>query len=98
MNNSKIEPAVNNLIRDGKTVPYYLNDGIIRTFAILITILCCILTAVVYHSSFEGSEPIEYPLQGSITQYDPYVQQFDENDMRAAQCQDMCKSGSSEIS
>lgn len=77
MNNSKIEPAVNNSIRDGKAVPYYLNDGVIRTLVLLITVLCCVLTASVYHSSFGRSEPIEYPLQHSITQYDPYVQQFD---------------------
>lgn len=77
MNNSKIEPAVNNLVRDGKAVPYYLNDGVIRTIVLLITVLCCILTATSYYESFGGAEPIEYPLQGSITQYDPYVQQFD---------------------
>lgn len=77
MNNSKIEPAVNNLIRGGKTVPYYLNDGVVRTLVLLITVLCCILTSAIYHSSFGGEEPIEYPLTGGITQYDPYVQQFD---------------------
>lgn len=77
MNNSKIEPAVNSKIGDGKTLPYYLNDAVIRTIVILITVLCCVLTASVYHSSFGGSEPIEYPLKHGITYYDPYVQQFD---------------------
>lgn len=49
-----------------------------RWVYVLVVIFISILTLGAYYNSFsEGHDPIAYPLENSITDYNPYVQQFD---------------------
>ena len=63
----------------GGSLKIRLNEKIIRYACIFGAVALCIATVFIYFASFNplGVTTVPYPLEGNITVYDPYVQQFD---------------------
>ncbi len=57
--------------------PLLKTDTLRRLLPPLAAVLACILVTIVYVASFWQGAALAYPLEYSVDEYDPYVQQFD---------------------